>query len=96
MRSHGVTILPNKGALPATSASDRAAALTLARCIRSHGVPQFPDPAFTPPRSAAPVLVMRGMVFAIPALVDPKVAGLPACGPGVWIRASLITGRPGA
>ena len=64
--------LPNKAGPPATSAADRAAALTLARCMRSHGVPQFPDPAFTPPANAPRVLVMRGMVFAIPASVDPK------------------------
>ena len=64
--------LPNHGVVPATSAKDRAAALTLARCMRTHGVPQFPDPAFTPPRGARSVLVMRGMVFAIPSSVDPK------------------------
>jgi hypothetical protein len=64
--------LPSKAGPPATSAADRAAALTLARCMRSHGVPQFPDPAFSPPANAPRVLVMRGMVFAIPASVDPK------------------------
>src|SRR6185312_7806081 len=64
--------LPNKGTPPATSASERTAALTLARCMRTHGVPQFPDPAFTPPRNAAHVLVMPGMAFAIPNSVDPK------------------------
>lgn len=64
--------LPGKAGPPATSAADRTAALTLARCMRSHGVPQFPDPAFTPPTNAARVLVMRGMVFAIPASIDPK------------------------
>ena len=64
--------LPEKGNPPATPASDRAAALTLARCLRTHGVPQFPDPAFSPPRGAQRVLVLRGMVFAIPSSVDPK------------------------
>ena len=64
--------LPNNGVVPATSAKDRAAALALARCMRTHGVPQFPDPAFSPPRGARSVLVMRGMVFAIPSSVDPK------------------------
>ncbi|HSC03263.1 MAG TPA: hypothetical protein VLC49_08090 [Solirubrobacteraceae bacterium] len=79
--------LPNKGAPPATSAADRAAALTLARCMRSHGVPQFPDPAFTPPRNTQRVLVLRGMVFAIPASVDPKAPAFQhaarACGFGL-------------
>jgi hypothetical protein len=79
-------LLPNKGAPPATPASDRTAALTLARCMRTHGVPQFPDPAFSPPRNAPRVLVMRGIVFAIPALVDPKSPAFQnasqACGTG--------------
>jgi hypothetical protein len=79
--------LPNKGAPPATSASDRAAALTLARCMRAHGVPQFPDPAFSPPRGAARVLVMRGMVFAVSASIDPKAPAFQraarACGFGL-------------
>lgn len=63
---------PDKGAPPPTSAADRAKALTLARCMRSHGVPQFPDPAFTQPRNAQSVLVVRGMLFAMPSSVTPK------------------------
>jgi hypothetical protein len=65
--------LPNKGAPPATSAKDRAAALAFSRCMRSHGVSGFPDPAFTSPRNAGRVLVLRGMVFAIGSTtIDPK------------------------
>jgi hypothetical protein len=64
--------LPDKAGPPATPVADRAAALTLARCMRSHGVPQFPDPAFSPLRNAQRVLVMRGIVFAMPASIDPK------------------------
>lgn len=64
--------LPNNGVPPATSSKDRAAALAFARCMRSHGVPGFPDPAFTSPRNAAHVLVLRGMVFAIGQTIDPK------------------------
>ncbi len=64
--------LPNKGAPPATSAKDRGAALAFAKCMRSHGVPGFPDPAFSPPRNAGRVLVLRGMVFAVGPTIDPK------------------------
>jgi hypothetical protein len=64
--------LPNRAGPVATSASDRAAALALSRCMRTHGVPQFPDPAFTSAQNAPRVLVLRGMVFAIPASVNPK------------------------
>ncbi len=78
--------LPDKGTAPKTSASERAAALTLARCMRAHGVPQFPDPAFSPVRNAQHVLVMPGMAFAIPSSVDPKSpafrSAASACGVG--------------
>jgi hypothetical protein len=75
--------LPNGGAAPATSAKDRAAALAFARCMRAHGVPGFPDPAFTSPH-APRILVLRGMVFAISQTIDPKSPGFvhaaTACG----------------
>jgi hypothetical protein len=63
--------LPNGGAPPATPAKDRAAALAFSECMRSHGVPGFPDPAFTSPH-APRVLVLRGMVFAPGPAIDPK------------------------
>ncbi|MBV9607503.1 MAG: hypothetical protein JO027_20480 [Solirubrobacterales bacterium] len=78
--------LPNGGAPPATPAKDRAAALALSRCMRTHGVPQFPDPTFSPPRNARTILLVRGMAFAIPASVDPKspayIQAAGACGYG--------------
>lgn len=63
---------PGGGAPPATRPSERAAALAFARCVRGHGVPQFPDPAFTSPRNARTVLVFPGMSFAINSSVNPK------------------------
>ncbi len=78
--------LPNGGNPPATSASQRGAALAFAKCMRTHGVPQFPDPAFSSPAHAARVLVMRGMVFAIPASIAPNAPAFQhaarACGLG--------------
>lgn len=38
--------LPNGGHPPQLSASQRAAMLAFSRCMRSHGVPNFPDPTF--------------------------------------------------
>jgi hypothetical protein len=39
--------LPNGGTpSPAQTAKMKAAALAMARCMRSHGVPDFPDPVF--------------------------------------------------
>jgi hypothetical protein len=38
--------LPNGGRPPALSATQRAAMLRFSQCIRTHGVPNFPDPTF--------------------------------------------------
>lgn len=64
--------LPNGGSPPATNPADRAAAVAFARCMRAHGLPDFPDPALTPPRGAASVFLVHGMVFAFAAPLDPK------------------------
>lgn len=41
------------------STSQRQAALRFAHCMRTHGVPQFPDPTFSPPSTGGPsILVM--------------------------------------
>ena len=63
--------LPNRGTPPATEPAERAAALAFARCMRAHGLPDFPDPAFTPPRAPS-ILVVHGMVFALGSSFDPK------------------------
>ena len=65
--------LPNKGVPPATPAKYRSAALAFSRCMRSHGVSGFPDPALTSPRNAGRILALRGMVFVIDSSnIDPK------------------------
>jgi hypothetical protein len=40
------TLLPNHGTPPALSPQQRAQALKFSRCVRAHGVPNFPDPQF--------------------------------------------------
>lgn len=49
------------GSAPPPSASDTRAALAWARCVRKHGVPNFPDPS----ASAHAGLVFRGVVFPV-------------------------------
>jgi hypothetical protein len=43
--------LPNGGAPPVTAPGDRAAALAFAKCMRTHGIPDFPDPLTSVPSS---------------------------------------------
>jgi hypothetical protein len=39
-------LLPNRGTPPPISASERRKVLAAAQCMRTHGVPNFPDPVF--------------------------------------------------
>lgn len=41
------TLLPNHGVPPALTPQQRAQALNFSRCVRAHGVPNFPDPQFS-------------------------------------------------
>lgn len=64
--------LPKFDQPPSMSASQRAQALTFARCMRSNGQTNFPDPTLTAPRGATRILVLRGMVFALGPGINPK------------------------
>jgi hypothetical protein len=76
-------IVPDGGGPPKMTASQRAAALRFAECMRANGVPSFPDPALDA-SGAKRVLVVRGMVFALTAQVDPQSPAFrqaaPRCG----------------
>jgi hypothetical protein len=65
-------ILPDKGAPPTMSASERRAAVKFAECMRAHGVPNFPDPSDTPPPGVTRILALHGMVFAVGSAIDPR------------------------
>jgi hypothetical protein len=41
------SLLPNHGAAPALTPQQRQQALAFSRCVRAHGVPNFPDPDFS-------------------------------------------------
>jgi hypothetical protein len=68
--------LPNGGAPPVTSAHDTAAALAFAKCMRAHGVPDFPDPLTTapgsPPAGAVAILDLHGMAFELGSGINPR------------------------
>jgi len=68
---HGQPSGTGTGAADAT-AGHTSRDLEFSQCMRAHGVSDFPDPAFTSPRNAPRVLVLRGMVFAISQTIDPK------------------------
>jgi hypothetical protein len=54
------------------TAAQARAALRFAQCVRSHGYPDFPDPALSPPKGSVAVLVLRGMVFAFSSAFNPQ------------------------
>lgn len=77
---------PGKGTPVTMSAAQRRAALRFAACMRSHGVPSFPDPGSGPgPASGAHLmLVLHDMIFPVGAGMDPGSPGFrqaaSACG----------------
>lgn len=68
--------LPNGGQPPVTAPGERAAALAFAKCMRSHGVPDFPDPLTSAPSSPPPgrvaILELHGMAFEMGSGIDPR------------------------
>jgi hypothetical protein len=58
------------------TASERAAALRFAECMRTHGEPNFPDPSEGTPASNGAALMLRGMSFAVGPGLDPRSPAL--------------------
>jgi hypothetical protein len=63
---------PSPDSLPKPTAAEQRAALRFAECMRVHGVPNFPDPLSAPPSLRAPVLALRGMIFAVGSGIQPR------------------------
>ena len=63
---------PANGGPTTMSASERRKALAFAKCVRTHGVPNFPDPSLTTPTGARVAIALRGMVFAFTSTFDPR------------------------
>ncbi len=59
------------GGPPQMTASQYRAALMFARCMRSHGLPDFPDPTRSAPDRGTPILALRGMFFQISSGLNP-------------------------
>lgn len=65
--------LPGKLGRPGKpSRAEVQAALKFARCMRTHGVPNFPDPVTSAPSGTGPILSLNGMMFAVTPASDPK------------------------
>jgi hypothetical protein len=48
-------------------------AIEFSKCMRSHGVPNFPDPTYSiPSNPSTTVISLRGMVFVFPAGLSPR------------------------
>lgn len=88
--------LAGSAASHTATAADLAQALTIAQCMRAHGVPNFPDPARTMPPDPATyparydsVGNMNGVVWAIPKSIDLQAPAVKqaaaACGGGAVI-----------
>ncbi len=52
-----------------------AAALAFAKCMRTHGMPRFPDPLASIPSGSGPIISLRGMMFQPGPGLDPRSPG---------------------
>lgn len=70
-QNHCAKLEPGGGSPPAISASERRRAIRFAQCMRTHGLPQFPDP---PSKATAggPVFTIRGLVFKLGPGLNPR------------------------
>jgi len=64
--------LPNDGQPRPMSAADRVRAVAFAKCMRTHGEPDFPDPLLTAPSGSQLVLSLRGMLFVVGPGISPR------------------------
>jgi hypothetical protein len=67
--------LPNAGQPPATAPGERAKAVAFAKCMRTHGEPNFPDPSLTapsgPPGPQEAIISLHGMTFVLGSGLSP-------------------------
>lgn len=54
------------------SKAQHARALVFARCMRSHGEPDFPDPLTAAPAGSGPIISLGGMIFKPGPGLDPR------------------------
>jgi hypothetical protein len=71
-------LMPHAQASQAQSAQQAQRGLQFARCMRSHGVPNFPDPKVTPGTAGNHVAYLPGVNFQAPAFQS----AAKACGGG--------------
>jgi hypothetical protein len=63
-------LLPGDGGPPPMSESQRLAAIAFAKCMRKHGLPNFPDPTLA--STSGPTLVLRGIAFGAGLGLNPQ------------------------
>ena len=67
-------LVPADAAPPAVSASQKAAAVKLAQCMRKHGIPNYPDPTYKDGHEVPPSIADPALNPASPAFGDASKA----------------------
>lgn len=65
-------LLPGKAGPGKPTKEQFQRALAFAKCVRAHGLPNFPDPLSSAPNGQGPVLVLQGMMFVPGPGLDPR------------------------
>jgi len=68
-----------------------AAALAFSKCMRSHGLPHFPDPLGSVPAGSGPIISLHGMLFRPGAGMDPMSPAFQQAASHCGVR---LPGRP--
>src|ERR1700759_1827375 len=63
---------PGAGGPIKPSKAQFAKALPFAKCMRTHGLPRFPDPRASAPRGSGPIVALGGMLFKPGQGLDPQ------------------------
>jgi hypothetical protein len=90
---------PGGGGPKPMSESQKLAAIAFARCVRKHGVPDFPDPSNASAAGPSPghlVVDLRGMTFALGPGLDPRSPAFTRAAAACGLPLPGKPGDPGA
>jgi hypothetical protein len=80
-------LLPGGGPGPRKpTKAEFVAALAFAKCMRTHGLPHFPDPLASIPSGSGPIISLRGMMFQPGPGLDPRSPAFTAAASHCGIR----------
>ena len=85
---------PGGPALPHLDEAQKLRAIAFAKCMRTHGEPDWPDPSYSLPSSPSPntaVIGLHGMAFVLPPGLSPASPGVRTAASDCGLKLPRIT-----